>query len=518
MLLSSGPHHGHYVTIIKAEGAWKLFDDDAVETIKESDIPKYFGDSNCGSAYVLYYQAVDINLPSVGLPLPTPPRATNPVPVPASAPVASDDVQPPILPPGLTSEHDSSDLAESSGPTTPAPSNPTYSPKINNSPTHSKLNLPPHDFPPPPPIPQQSSQKAQGGLFHSLRHVPSVKIKNNSGDKKPLLEAVSMSTNSSASGSLPSPANASSPQLLNMQEVASNIPESSPVETTPISPKSNGVGKDKWYKRKSVKSKDREKAPTSSLKAPPDRRSGTVSGKLSESLAPPSPASTVGSLSQRSSSPSHPQSDVEGKGEGTAPRRSLARRPSTPGPGPPTMASASTPSFADDVPAVPPLPPLSTSPNVQAHRPPRPSPQTRPPVPYEPPRRATIVGETTGRKTTESHRHSKLNGDANHHSKQRPNSLHGGMLATNSSSSSSELLTPTLGAPLDVSTPPSADPPLSGMTTSSPPLSAMSAVSGQGGVGAGSNWKKATRKLSLTGTMLGFAKKEKHRDRLGGIT
>jgi ubiquitin carboxyl-terminal hydrolase 9/13 len=72
MLLSSGPHHGHYVSIIKAGGVWKLFDDDAVETIKESDIPKYFGDSNCGSAYVLYYQAVDINLPSLGLRPPTP--------------------------------------------------------------------------------------------------------------------------------------------------------------------------------------------------------------------------------------------------------------------------------------------------------------------------------------------------------------------------------------------------------------------------------------------------------------
>ena len=511
-LLSSGPHHGHYVTIIKAGGAWKLFDDDAVETIKESDIPKYFGDSNCGSAYVLYYQAVDINLPSVGLRLPTPPPSTSSVPVPASAPVASDDSQPPILPPGLTSEHDSSDLAESSGPTTPAPSNPTYSPKINNSPTHSKLNLPPHDFPPPPPIPQQSSQKAQGGLLHSLRHVPSVKIKNNTGDKKPLLEAVSMSTNSSASGSLPSPGNVSSPQLLNKQEVASAIPESPPVEPSPISPKSNGVGKDKWYKRKGAKSKDKDKAATSLLKAPSDRRSGIVSGRHSESLAPPSPASTVGSLSQRSSSPSHPQSDGEAKGEGNVLPRSLTRRPSTPGPGPSTTGSASTPSFpsfSDDIPAVPPLPPLSTSPNVQAHRLSKPSPQTRPPVPFEPPRRATIIGETTGRKTTESHRHSKLNGDASHHSKPRPNSLHGDMLAKNSSSSS-ELLTPTLGAPLDATTPPSTDPLSSGVAMSSPPLSA----SGQ----TGSNWKKATRKLSLTGTMLGFSKKEKHRDRLGGIT
>ncbi|KAL6303936.1 hypothetical protein BKA93DRAFT_701322, partial [Sparassis latifolia] len=57
--IGNGPHHGHYVTIIKAHGAWMLFDDDSVETIKESEISKYFGECNCGSAYVLYYQAVD---------------------------------------------------------------------------------------------------------------------------------------------------------------------------------------------------------------------------------------------------------------------------------------------------------------------------------------------------------------------------------------------------------------------------------------------------------------------------
>ncbi|KAG8893663.1 hypothetical protein FRC01_013447, partial [Tulasnella sp. 417] len=40
-----GPHHGHYITLVKASTTWLLFDDDAVEVIKESDIPKYFGDS-----------------------------------------------------------------------------------------------------------------------------------------------------------------------------------------------------------------------------------------------------------------------------------------------------------------------------------------------------------------------------------------------------------------------------------------------------------------------------------------
>ncbi|KAG8957634.1 hypothetical protein FRC03_009941 [Tulasnella sp. 419] len=42
----SGPHHGHYVTLVKSHDTWVLFDDDCVEVIKESDIPKYFGDAS----------------------------------------------------------------------------------------------------------------------------------------------------------------------------------------------------------------------------------------------------------------------------------------------------------------------------------------------------------------------------------------------------------------------------------------------------------------------------------------
>ncbi|KAI0077439.1 cysteine proteinase [Panus rudis PR-1116 ss-1] len=64
--IGNGPHHGHYVSIIKARGQWYLFDDDTVETIKEGDIARYYGDSN-GSAYVLYYQAVDLDLVELGL-------------------------------------------------------------------------------------------------------------------------------------------------------------------------------------------------------------------------------------------------------------------------------------------------------------------------------------------------------------------------------------------------------------------------------------------------------------------
>ncbi|EJD54367.1 cysteine proteinase, partial [Auricularia subglabra TFB-10046 SS5] len=56
--IGTGPHHGHYIAIIKSRGTWLVFDDNSVETMKESEIPKYFGDGNGGSGYVLFYQAV----------------------------------------------------------------------------------------------------------------------------------------------------------------------------------------------------------------------------------------------------------------------------------------------------------------------------------------------------------------------------------------------------------------------------------------------------------------------------
>jgi len=120
--------------------------------------------------------------------------------------------------------------------------------------------------------------------------------------------------------------------------------------------------------------------------------------------------------------------------------------------------------------------------------------------------------------------HAKLNGDFDYHSKPRPNSVHADMFAK-TSSSSSDLLTPTPGAPLDTNAPLSTDSSSSGMTTGSQtmissPLSTVTTptiAEDHGSVGAGSNWKKATKKLSLTGTMLGFAKREKHKDKLGGI-
>ncbi|CAG8445930.1 10186_t:CDS:10 [Rhizophagus irregularis] len=65
----SGPYHGHYVTLVKSMGQWLLFDDDTVEPVDESEIHKYFGDIPAtGSGYVLFYQACDLDLSSLGLP------------------------------------------------------------------------------------------------------------------------------------------------------------------------------------------------------------------------------------------------------------------------------------------------------------------------------------------------------------------------------------------------------------------------------------------------------------------
>ncbi|CAG8496049.1 5441_t:CDS:10 [Ambispora gerdemannii] len=65
--IGNGPYHGHYITLIKSLGQWLLFDDNNVEPVEESEIQKYFGDFQSGSGYVLFYQACDLNLNTLGL-------------------------------------------------------------------------------------------------------------------------------------------------------------------------------------------------------------------------------------------------------------------------------------------------------------------------------------------------------------------------------------------------------------------------------------------------------------------
>ncbi|EIW71561.1 hypothetical protein TREMEDRAFT_22545, partial [Tremella mesenterica DSM 1558] len=57
--IGNGPHHGHYVAMVRSAGRWVMCDDENVEPIEEKDIYRYFGDYPSGAGYVLFYQAVD---------------------------------------------------------------------------------------------------------------------------------------------------------------------------------------------------------------------------------------------------------------------------------------------------------------------------------------------------------------------------------------------------------------------------------------------------------------------------
>lgn len=172
---SSGPNHGHYVAIVKSRGSWVVFDDDSVDTIKESEIPRYFGDSNCGSAYVLYYQAVDLDLGALGLR--TAARATAESPNPAVV-ADSVDVSPNLssrlLPPGLSVNTDAttsdSGLATSS----------SSSSRPNCTPQPLTVSISPPEPSTPAPVPTSPGQTvttpvAKSGGFSILRHTASLR-------------------------------------------------------------------------------------------------------------------------------------------------------------------------------------------------------------------------------------------------------------------------------------------------------------------------------------------------------
>ena len=167
-----------------------MFDDDSVEAIKESEIPKYFGEGSSG-AYVLFYQAVDMDREALGLPpdMPTP----NAVEVAnegaviggAAAIIVDSSSLPPDTPGVLPMSKDGEEVvanppasllpnANAKGPATPLKLDlPPPAPALNTSP--SPVNSP---------VLAESASKANtpglskgaAGFFQSLRHSASSKV------------------------------------------------------------------------------------------------------------------------------------------------------------------------------------------------------------------------------------------------------------------------------------------------------------------------------------------------------
>lgn len=59
--VGSGPHHGHYVSLIKSGGSWWFFDDENVEAINEHQVQNTFGltqeyANNVDHGYILFYE------------------------------------------------------------------------------------------------------------------------------------------------------------------------------------------------------------------------------------------------------------------------------------------------------------------------------------------------------------------------------------------------------------------------------------------------------------------------------
>ncbi|OCH90042.1 cysteine proteinase [Obba rivulosa] len=492
--IGNGPHHGHYVTIIKARGIWMLFDDDNVEIIKESEISRYFGDSPNGCAYVLYYQAVDLDMVALGLREPVPEPSTTEV---GSAPgktvevsVASEgserDLESPALPPGLTEEPDASDKSDS-----PSIGTPASHPIPLSTSTGLKAPFMPGSVPSS--ISTQSGQGSSstssqpaspsgttlGGIFHTLRRPPSRARANGSASENrrsfveppppvPLLPA--------SVGGSHRPGTSHSVTSTETSQHDVSMPSS------PIMSKgslANGASKDKsgekkaWFKRKT----SRLDTPASST--PALDRSGSARARNAPATPPldiprPQTASPVPSPSSPVSTSrlagEHKKSSPEllrgrSKHESSrGPTSKLPPRPSTAGA---TVGSSSFSRPASGTPDVPPLPASLTS--------------ARNASPVSPTADPGAPG--TKGKDRESPRRG-LDGPASLPSPPPP------------------VLGP-LGLGFTMSTGTTA----SGASASSPdsPVSASS--------GAGGNWKRATRKLSLTAPMLGFGRREKERDR-----
>lgn len=382
--IGTGPHHGHYVSIIKARGTWYLFDDENVDAIKECDIVKYYGDNN-GSAYVLYYQAADLDVTALGLrpPPAAAPQSTNP---PRDTPSAAqsiavsvgtslEEANLPALPPGLV-QPKYSDEKEPAPATPVTPTSPLASPRTQSP--NLSVTIPPNSTESNPSTPTAPATPGTlNTLFNTLRHSPSGKIRRHVLDTK-----------SEPPPPLPTPSTSTSTSSVNPGATASSsVTDTSSSSSPPPPPLKLPNGKEKereperkpsgWFsRRRSVRDEKVKGAPSSfpSLGKDKDdgsstpnwlKHAGRLGRRASEvgfhdsntpssprALSPPSTAplpSVPFNSSPLHSLPDHKKSTPELSNG----RRRLPQRPSTAG-----ASIGSRPRSA----AAPPLPPLPNSP------------------------------------------------------------------------------------------------------------------------------------------------------------
>lgn len=275
--LFSGPHHGHYISIVKSAGAWFVFDDDNVYPMPEGDIPKYYGDSCSGSAYVLYYQAADIGLGSLGLKSPDshllPDSESNGI-QPRTPPQRSQQLAP-SLPPGLekveSRETKSSvvvTLPSSQSPVTSAPIADESTGDIPFSPLPNTSSL----MSPPSPSVTRAVLSPVRRVSNNGRPTTAIPYLDDRSDQLTRPDSPRSTHHSASSPSLVIPDDPSS---------IPPVPHISSLSTL-VSTQSNGKVKDKgkdkagkeskasgWFKRRSFRLGDKSKFEKSSDEIPP---------------------------------------------------------------------------------------------------------------------------------------------------------------------------------------------------------------------------------------------------------
>lgn len=132
--IGGGPHHGHYVSVVKTEHAgWLLFDDEMVESVDPNYVFNFFGDNKgMATAYVLFYQEISPDqLEKENLY--TNEQNNNPAATPQNGPVGAVPV---------TTQHDNNNDNTNSSLTPPSVGSPILEEDESNSEQPASFTLP----------------------------------------------------------------------------------------------------------------------------------------------------------------------------------------------------------------------------------------------------------------------------------------------------------------------------------------------------------------------------------------